>query len=644
MSQPPTWGDARSLQELVAADLTREGVVFHHEQDLYRTTGRHLQSGGMGAVYCVERHARAGGGAVEQVVGKTFHAQYLSQLRTDEITHRDHQRNMVALERLAAIGHPHLLPTYVSAPIADNHLIITPRKTGTLLEAVASGQLSARRRVKLLLQALRGLEAMHQARVLHRDFTLRNILIDGSERSAFLFDFDLALGLDEIGRATYKDYYQGRIFGSPGYSVAPETIEPGLMDSAITARLDIYAVGGALYSLFTDQLPCGPTDDMWALLVRIADGLVIRGQSQVVYPDTVPGVLRPVIETCLERDPGNRFGTVGLVIDAIKERMNELPGSSEDTFHSSITVAPVDRIARLRSVHSSRRDQSVTAAVIDIVDQALSRYGYQVQRSLGRVKKWPIFLAAPVPELLASGQFPDANTYPKIVTAVNASQLADPRGTIELWLSRYLPILRTVRQGLLTSLFRAEYDQWSGHLFLFSEYVGDPRFGADLEHLELGLGEALGMGFLVARQVGCLHEQGLAHNNVRASALLLKGLRDTREVYPAMVGLVEPSLSRTDMVDDVRKLSALILSWIRPQRLEALDQRVRPNIDALRARLAAMGYDERLAPGIDELIALVANGLSALDENFRILREHGGDLQAYTLLRVSHPLYGKLWK
>ena len=180
-----------------------------------------------------------------------------------------------AMARIAAIEHPNILPTYVSAPIADNYLFVTPRMGMTLLEAISKHNLTPRSRTKLLVQALEGLSTLHAARLIHRDFTLRNILVDQGANVAYLFDFDLAMSLDDVGNQTFRNYYKGRIFGSPGWSVAPETIDQALMDTNITTSLDIYAIGGALHGLFTEQLLYGPADDMWALLIRIAEGVVI---------------------------------------------------------------------------------------------------------------------------------------------------------------------------------------------------------------------------------------------------------------------------------------------------------------------------------------------------------------------------------
>jgi serine/threonine protein kinase len=639
------WVETTSVGTLRAEELQRADVVFRYGRYLYRTVGHHLNDGGMGSVYTLER-AADGGGAIESVVGKVFQQNYLHQLRTDEVTRRDHHTNLAAMARIAAIDHPNILPTYITAPIADNYLFVTPKMSSTLLEAINKHQLTQRARVKLLIQALEGLSRLHEHRILHRDFTLRNILLDDRASCAFLFDFDLALCFDDVGQTTYRAHYRGRIFGSPGYSVAPETVDPGLFDNPVSFPLDVFAVGGALHALFTDQLPYGPTDDMWGLLVRIADGIVVGGKSNVFYPDAVPYVLRPIIEGCLERDPSGRYPRVASVIHDLRQALPELDDHSADehTFSAtsrSPTMAPAERID---NVFSSRIDQRITRAVIEVGDTAVATWGYQIERSLGRVKGHHIYVAVPRPDLLASGSFPDANTFPKLVTVINLHSVPDPRQLVEQWQGHFLPTLKKVRQGLLTSLHKVIYDANTGSLLLFSEYVDEPRFGQQLAEIDLHVDGALALAFLVVRQVALLHENGMAHNNVHPGALLFKGLSDTRTVQPAMIGLVEPSLLPSAMQADARALAELTLSWLRPARIAQLNQRARPAFDELRARLAQWAYDQNATPpGIDELIAATSDGLALVDFNFSVLRDAGGDLQEYALMVVSHRLYHLLW-
>lgn len=638
-----SWAETTSIGSFRADDLARPGVVFRYNHYLYRTSGAHLSNGGMGSVYELERRADETA-AVERVVGKVFHSNYLYQLRTDEVTRRDHHHNLAAMARIAAIEHPNILPTYVSAPIADNYLFVTPRMGMTLLEAIGKHDLTARARTKLLVQALEGLSTLHAARLVHRDFTLRNILVDDGANVAYLFDFDLAMSLDDVGPQTYRNYYKGRIFGSPGWSVAPETIDQALTDSTIATSLDVYAIGGALHALFTEQLLYGPADDMWALLIRIAEGVVVGGRSKVHYPDTVPAVLRAVIEGCLERDPQQRFPSALAVIAELRGLLRELPDEANrgDKRRAQTPAPGKDRA--VSAVVATTPDPTITEDVVRKAEVAIWDWSYSVERALGRVRGHPIFLANPRKDLLQAGQFPDANTFPKLVTFIDLTKLADARGFVEDWQRYFWPILKRVRQGLLTSLHKVIYDANTSSLLLFTEYVDEPRFGVRVDETDLHVDAALALGFLVIRQVAQLHEHGMAHNNISPGALLFKGVAATRTVMPAMIGLVEPAMGAEAMAGDCRALSAMILHWLRPTRIAALHVRVRPTFEAMRTRLSSWAYDKsQPAPTIDQLLALVSDALALVDFNFSVLRDSGGDLQEYALLLISLRLYHELW-
>ncbi len=639
------WDETTAIGTLRSEDLQRPGVVFRYNHYLYRTTGAHISNGGMGSVHALERRDDDSG-AVEQIVGKVFHASYLHQLRTDDVTRRDHHNNLAAMARIAALEHPNILPTYVSAPIADNYLFVTPRMGMTLLEAITQHNLTPRARTKLLVQALEGLSTLHAARLIHRDFTLRNILVDAGANVAYLFDFDLAMSLDDVTNQTYRTYYKGRIFGSPGWSVAPETIDQALMDTGINTSLDIYAIGGALHGLFTEQLLYGEAGDMWALLIRIAEGVVVGGRSKVFYPETVPTSLRAIIEGCLERDPGQRFPSVGAVVQELRGMLRELPDETkrETKARRAQTSADDDKAKAVQVVAASTTDPSITEDIVRSAEGAVWEWGYTVERALGRVKMHPIFLATPRADLVQSGGFPDANIFPKLVTVIDLTQVTDPRTFVESWQRYFWPILKRVRQGLLTSLHKVIYDAATSTLLLFSEYVDDPRFGNKIDDVDMLIDGGLALGFVVIRQVAALHEHGMAHNNISPGALLFKGLEETRGVVPAMIGLVEPAMGAEAMSGDCRALSSMILTWLKPNRIALLHNNIKPMFEALCARLTSWAFDNAAqSPAIDQLVALVSDALALVDFNFSVLRDAGGDLQEYALLLLSVRLYHHLW-
>lgn len=636
------WEQSRPYAEIASDDLEHAGVVFRCGQYYYRTTGKELGHGGMGTVFLMGR--RLGPDSQTQaVVGKVFHPDFLLQLRTDSAAREEHEMVMKNVDNVAEIDSPHLLPTYVSTRIADNYLIVTPLRSGTLREVIARGELSARRKVELLMQAMSGLSSMHKAGFLHRDFTVRNILVDDKLETASLFDFDLVLKLADVKGINYKTRFQGRIFGSPGYSLAPEILDATLMESPIDVSLDIYAVGTAIFALFTEELPYGEAEDMWSLLLKVSEGVVRGERSYIEYPESVPSVVRPIIEHCMQRSPDLRPKSADEVIAALRDVLPKLQRDRRRTSSFKVTMKYGDNEGRLLSVQEGRSDKSVSNDFIVTVDGILEKLGYQLQRSLGRVKGHAIFSAAPDPELVALGRFPDANVYPKIVTALDLSGEADRDAIVEKWMTKFKPALLKARQGLMTPLHRVVHNAEHSILLLLSEHVEDARFGQHLSKHVLEPQEAFGLGYLVSNQVARLHATGLAHNNVCPEALLLKGSRRARRVHPAMVGIVAPSENEEDMHVDARKLAGLLLEWIDDAAISEADPMTRARLEVIHADLASIAENPDGKPRVEAIVELCQDGLSALDFNFGVLRENGGDLDAYALLLVGHSLYSRLW-
>ena len=77
---------------------------------------------------------------------------------------------------------------------------------------------------------------------------------------------------------------------------------------------------------------------------------------------------------------------------------------------------------------------------------------------------------------MQSGQFPDANIFPKLVTVIDLTKVTDPASFVDSWQQHYWPTLKRVRQGLLTSLHKVIYDA--------SDYPHwDTEFPENIEHL-----------------------------------------------------------------------------------------------------------------------------------------------------------------
>jgi tetratricopeptide (TPR) repeat protein len=144
-----------------------------------------------------------------------------------------------------------------------------------------------------------GLEAAHRAGVVHRDLKSANILLvpNAGGMRAVITDFGLARST-AAGEPLASIYRTGEIVGTPGY-MAPEQVEGG----AITAAVDIYALGVVLYEMVTGRLPFVGDTPLSTAAKRLTEPPLSPRRH---VPDLDPRWER-VILRALARAPGDRF-------------------------------------------------------------------------------------------------------------------------------------------------------------------------------------------------------------------------------------------------------------------------------------------------------------------------------------------------
>jgi serine/threonine protein kinase len=174
----------------------------------------------------------------------------------------------------------------------------------------------ARDALPIAAQIVDGLQAAHDAGVVHRDLKPGNIMLlaPASGRPgprAVITDFGIALS-DEQGDIRLTQ--SGELVGTPEY-MAPEQ---GDLGPALPAS-DIYAVGLILYEMLTKRRPFESA--------ATPIGTLLQRQREAPRPlrDLLPGV-DPVWEAtilrCLEREPSRRFSRAADVGGALR---GELP-------------------------------------------------------------------------------------------------------------------------------------------------------------------------------------------------------------------------------------------------------------------------------------------------------------------------------
>lgn len=165
------------------------------------------------------------------------------------------------------------------------------------------GRLPIKKAIKITVDALHGLQYIHNKNFIHRDIKPSNILLDSSG-TAKLSDFGLTTELDELGK-----YSSG--FGYV-YHKAPEV----LRNKEFTKRSDIFAIGLTLYRLVNG-------DNFISSFDRHTIGYSILAGDfppRDMYSPDVPKKLRLIINKALDVDPNSRYQTA----HALRADLNSL--------------------------------------------------------------------------------------------------------------------------------------------------------------------------------------------------------------------------------------------------------------------------------------------------------------------------------
>ncbi len=154
-------------------------------------------------------------------------------------------------------------------------------------------------RVEMLLQAARGLEAIHSSGFCHRDIKPGNFLISIEKKLLKWSDFGLVrLPQSEITMP-------GQIMGSPGY-MAPEAFDSAQVDS----RADIFSFGVVAYELLTGGVAF-KGETIQQLAVSITKRLPVEPRK--LNPE-IPPLLQDSLGDMLCKSPASRPQKIGAVI------------------------------------------------------------------------------------------------------------------------------------------------------------------------------------------------------------------------------------------------------------------------------------------------------------------------------------------
>jgi hypothetical protein len=358
----------------------------------YTITDR-LGAGGMGEVYKAT-HTLLGSWRVIKVVHP-------------HISGNTDARDRFLREARAAtkVQHPNVATLHDFAALPDGaHYMVWEFIDG---ENVAQrlrtrSTLPPKQAVHIAMQALRGLEAIHRAGIVHRDISPENLMITADDEVKII---DLGVAKLEEGADAVSQTRTGIFVGKLRYA-APEQLGFIPEGEKVDARADLYSMAMVLVELLTGRPPYEAKSPHEYFMLHATEPT----KQTVSLPPSLPGsvALQAVLEKALARDRNRRYASARELANALEEIERTLPEPRD----MPTMALPLDGDATMR----------VTPARTSA--DTLHRETVRTEGGGAATMRTPLPAAAPVPAAVTvqtplPGPIPDAAPAPRMVPGLN---------------------------------------------------------------------------------------------------------------------------------------------------------------------------------------------------------------------------------
>ncbi|HJQ19347.1 MAG TPA: protein kinase [Gemmatimonadaceae bacterium] len=349
------------------------------------TLTRRLGEGGMGVVYAGR----------DERLGREVAVKMIAGLSDERAIKRFWREARAA----ASVTHPHICQIYEVDESADGIYLAMELLEGETLDGrLARGPCAPDDAVRIALETLGALAALHDRGIVHRDVKPSNVFL--TTHGVKLLDFGLARPSSQetpepAGYSETQITRPGMVVGTPRY-MSPEQVS----GEAVDRRADLYAVGTLLFEMLAGRPPFVGDN-----LFHLAHAILNENPPALQGPPAVVAIDR-VIRRALAKDPAARFQDA----DAMALELRSVPLDARTT-ETRATVKALLRLVvpPLRLLREDPEIAFLSYGLAEAVSGSLAGLTDVLVRSPTLATKWtegsdPRSLAAEVDvDMIVSG-------------------------------------------------------------------------------------------------------------------------------------------------------------------------------------------------------------------------------------------------
>lgn len=272
-------------------------------------------------------------------------------------------RQMQEYQLLRKLDHPNAVKVIKSGLTQDNcFYVATEFVEGERLSQLVGqqGSISPEQMSGFLDQLADVLDLAHSYGIVHRDLSLRNMLIQEQPNGEMVCRLIGFASAKVLANTSANVTQAGVTLGSPDY-MSPEQA----LGRKLTKLSDVYSMGVVLFTALTGRLPFQGKNDMMTLVAHVKQP--VPTFREVNPSVSIPGTVEAVVRQALAKEPAYRPKSVGELARMFREAVNnpsQLPEGlaelQEASTRSTIPVAPTENAAPV----SKQRSSPITVVVV----------------------------------------------------------------------------------------------------------------------------------------------------------------------------------------------------------------------------------------------------------------------------------------
>jgi len=230
------------------------------------------------------------------------------------------QRFVRAMKTVMPLRHPHIITLYAAGKTgpycwAAMEYVAGENLTQVIQRIGVAGMLDWRYAFRVAMQLGQALAYAHGQKIIHRNVTPKNILIDAASKAAKLGDLMKAKAMEGI--LAKQITRPGELIGDVAY-MSPERTR-GATD--VDGRADIYGLGATVYALLTGR----PPFDGATLVEKITRIRKDEPVKPTKFQLSIPSAFEGAVLKMLAKRPEDRFQTAEELVAEL-ERIGKFHG------------------------------------------------------------------------------------------------------------------------------------------------------------------------------------------------------------------------------------------------------------------------------------------------------------------------------